>query len=106
MYKISVMYPHAPGVRFDHDYYRDSHMKLVKARLGEACRYYTVEKGIAGGAPGAPPPFVGLCHIYVDAIEAFQAAMGQHGAEIMGDIPNYTDAKPVIQVSEVTVERG
>ena len=29
--------------------------------------------------------------------------MGQHGAEIMGDIPNYTDAQPVIQISEVKV---
>ncbi|HYF18059.1 MAG TPA: EthD family reductase [Ramlibacter sp.] len=106
MYKISVMYPHSEGVRFDHDYYRDRHMKLVKDRLGAACKYYTVDKGVAGGAPGAPPAFVGMCHIYADSLEDFQSGMARHGAEIMGDIPNYTDAKPVIQVSEVAVERG
>ena len=33
MIKVSVMYPNKPGARFDHDYYRDKHMPLVKARL-------------------------------------------------------------------------
>jgi hypothetical protein len=26
-------------------------MPLVKKRLGDACLYYTVDKGLAGGAP-------------------------------------------------------
>ena len=29
MIKVSVMYPFAPGARFDHDYYRDTHMPLL-----------------------------------------------------------------------------
>ena len=29
--------------------------------------------------------------------------MGKHGKEIMGDIANYTDVTPVIQISEVVV---
>jgi hypothetical protein len=29
--------------------------------------------------------------------------MGKHAQEIMGDIPNYTDLQPVIQISEVVV---
>ena len=33
MIKVSVMYANAPGERFDHDYYRDKHMPLVKARI-------------------------------------------------------------------------
>jgi len=53
MIKFSVMYPNNPGARFDHDYYRDRHMPMVKARMGDACRYYTIDKGLAGGAPGA-----------------------------------------------------
>ena len=54
MIKVSVMYPNTPGARFDHAYYRDKHMPLVKTRMGDACKYYTVDKGVAGGAPGAP----------------------------------------------------
>ena len=45
MIKVSVMYPNTPGARFDHAYYKDKHMPLVKARLGEACKFYTVDKG-------------------------------------------------------------
>ena len=31
---------------------------------------------------------------------AFQAAFAPHAATIMGDIPNYTNVQPVIQISE------
>jgi uncharacterized protein (TIGR02118 family) len=103
MFKVSVMYPHQEGARFDHTYYRDKHMPLVKERLGEACKSYTVDKGIAGGAPGAPATYVGMCHIFVDSLDAFQSGMAKHGEEIRGDIKNYTDIAPVIQISEVVV---
>ncbi|MEZ5628145.1 EthD family reductase [Denitromonas sp.] len=106
MIKVSVMYPNTPGARFDHDYYRDTHMPMVKARLGTACRYYTVDKGLAGDAPGEAPTYVGMCHIFCDSVEAFQAAFGPHADAIMADIPNYTDLTPVLQISEVVVERG
>jgi uncharacterized protein (TIGR02118 family) len=103
MIKVSVMYPNTPGGRFDHDYYRDKHMPLVKARMGDACKYYTIDKGLAGGAPGAPATYVGMCHIFCDSLEAFQTGFGPHAKEIMADIPNYTDQSPVIQISEVVV---
>jgi len=48
MIKVSVMYPNKEGARFDHQYYRDKHMPLVKTRMGDACKYYTVDKGLAG----------------------------------------------------------
>jgi uncharacterized protein (TIGR02118 family) len=103
MIKVSVMYPYAAGARFDHDYYRDKHMPLLKARMGDACKSYTIDKGIAGGAPGAPPVYVGMCHVFCESVEAFQAAFGPHAKEILGDIANYTDLQPVMQISEVVV---
>jgi uncharacterized protein (TIGR02118 family) len=104
--KFNVMYPFTPGMRFDHDYYRDKHMPLLAQRLGQACRYYTVDKGVAGGAPGAPLPFAAACSVYADSLEALQAAMNPHAQEILGDISNYTDAKPVIWISDVVVEHS
>ena len=101
MIKVSVLYANTPGVRFDHEYYRDRHMPLLKARMGDACKRYTVDKGIAGGAPGSPAPYVALCHIYCDSLASFQAGFGPHAAEIMADITNYTDVTPVVQISEV-----
>lgn len=103
MIKVSVMYPDAPGARFDHDYYRDKHMPLVKARMGGHCRSYTVDKGLAGGAPGQPATYVAMCHLYCDSVESFQAGFGPHAQEIMADIPNYTNLAPVVQISEVVV---
>ncbi len=106
MIKVSVMYPNTPGARFDHDYYRDTHMPMVKARLGTACLYYTVDKGLVGGAPDQPATYVGMCHIFCESIDAFQNAFGPHADDIMADIPNYTDLAPMLQISEVVVERG
>ena len=103
MIKVSVMYPNTPGARFDHAYYRDTHMLLVKARMGEHCRYYTVDKGLGGGAPGSAATYVAMCHIYCDSVDAFQAGFGPHMPEIMADIANYTDVAPVVQISEVIV---
>lgn len=103
MIKVSVMYPNTPGARFDHDYYRDKHMPLVKARLGEHCKYYTVDKGLAGAVPGSPAAYIGMCHIYCESVEAFQKGFGPHAGEIMADIANYTDQAPVVQISEVVV---
>jgi uncharacterized protein (TIGR02118 family) len=36
MIKVSVMYPNTAEARFDHDYYRDKHMPLIKSRMGAA----------------------------------------------------------------------
>jgi uncharacterized protein (TIGR02118 family) len=106
MIKFNVMYPNTPGVRFDHAYYRDKHMPLVAQRLGSACLYYTIDQGLAGGAPGAPSPFVASCSVFCDSVETLQRALGPHVGEIMTDIKNYTDAQPVIWISDVVVERS
>ena len=103
MVKISVMYPYNPGSRFDMAYYRDKHMPLVKARMGDALKFYTVDKGVSGGAPGSPATYAAAGHLHCDSVEAFQKGFGPHTKEIMGDIPNYTDIAPLIQISEVVV---
>lgn len=101
MIKVSVMYPNKPGTKFDHEYYKVRHLPLLKERMGNACLKYTIERGLSGGAPGEAAPYVAMCHIYCDSIEDFHAGFGPHVAEIMGDIPNYTDLTPLIQISEV-----
>ena len=97
MIKVSVM-PVRRRLRFDHAYYRDKHMPMVKQRLGAACLYYTVDKGIAGGAPAL------IClrsqvRLRLHFYRSFQAARDPHAQEIMADIANYTDIQPVLQIS-------
>jgi hypothetical protein len=38
--------------------------------------------------------------------EGSDAAVRPHHAETLGDIANYTDVVPVVQISEVIVERS
>lgn len=105
MIKVSVMYPNQSGARFDHAYYRDKHMPMVRDLMGSSCLFYTVDKGLAGGAPGEPPTYIGMCHIYCDSVESFEAGFGPNAEAILADIPRYTDLSPVLQISEVVVGR-
>ena len=104
MIKVSVMYPYAPGARFDHDYYRDHHMPMVKRLMGDKLRRYSVDKGLSGGEPSSPPRYVAIAHLYCDSREAFESGFGPHAEEILGDVPKYTDIQLVIQFNEVVVE--
>jgi uncharacterized protein (TIGR02118 family) len=106
MIKVSVMYPNTPGARFDHIYYRDRHMPLIKSRMGAALKYYAVDKGLTSKAPDTPAAFVAMCHLLCDSVEAYRSSFGPHGEEISGDIRNFTDVTPVIQISEVVVENS
>lgn len=101
MIKVSVLYPHQEGSRFDMDYYCKSHVPMAQKKLGAACKGISVEQGLGGAAPGTPPAFVAMGHLLFESVEAFQAAFGPQAAAIMGDIPNYTTIQPVIQISEV-----
>jgi len=103
MIKVSVMYPNGPDARFDAVYYRDKHMPMVKRLMGDACKYYTVDRALATGVPPANTPFIAMGHLFCESVEAFQAGFGPHTDEIMGDIPNYTNQTPQIQYSEVLV---
>jgi uncharacterized protein (TIGR02118 family) len=103
MIKVSVMYPYTKDARFDHAYYRDKHMPMVKARMGEHCSHYTVDRGLSGGRPGVEPPYVAMCHIFSASLDAFQTGFGPHAKEITADIANYTDIAPVMQISDVVV---
>ena len=99
--KVSVMYLHDPMSTFDMDYYRNKHVPMVRERLGGACKSAVIEAGLAGGEPGSPPTYCAMGHIYFDSVEAFQQAFAPHAAEIVADVANYTNAKYVIQISDV-----
>jgi uncharacterized protein (TIGR02118 family) len=101
---ISVVYPNATGGKFDHDYYAQRHMPLVMERCKSlGLIRYEVDRGLAGGAPGSPAPFTCIGRLYFNTVEEFQAAMGAHGPELLGDVPNYTDIELQIQVSQTAL---
>jgi uncharacterized protein (TIGR02118 family) len=101
MIKVSVFYPNSEGKKFDMKYYIDKHIPMVQQKLGAACKRTDVDQGLAGVVPGSRPAYMAMCHLYFDSVEAFQNAYGPHAKAIMGDMPNYTDTQPTIQISEV-----
>ena len=107
MTKISIMYPNRPSARFDFHYYAQTHMpmsiRLLSSHAGIAG--VSVEKGIGGAAPGSEPTYVAMCHYLFDSAGGFLAAFAAHAGVLQGDMPNYTDIAPVIQVSEVLLAR-
>ncbi|MFI5399678.1 MAG: EthD family reductase [SAR324 cluster bacterium] len=103
MIRVSVLYPASAGAKFDLDYYTKKHMPFVKQRLGAILKSASVDKGIAGGAPGAPAPYVAVGHLTFDSADTFQKAMASHGKEFMDDIPNFTTIQPIMQISEVVM---
>ena len=104
MIKVIVSYPNQAGARFDLDYYLTKHMPMVAEKLGGALKGWAVEQGIGSGAPGAAAEFMIQASLTMESVEAFQMAMATSGPAIMGDIKNYTDIQPHIQVNKVLGE--
>lgn len=100
MIRVSVMYPNSDSLRFDMDYYMSSHMPMVGNLLGDALKNVSVDAGLGGGEPDSAAPYAVMAHLTFDSVDAFQTAFGPHAEKIMADIPNYTDAAPVIQISD------
>ena len=101
MITVSALYRNEEGKKFDMAYYFNEHIPMIKQKLGHACKRISVEHGLGGATPGTRANFLIMFHLYFESVEAFQTAFGPHAQAIMGDIPNYTDIQPMIQVSDV-----
>lgn len=99
--KVSVMYPFAEGKTFNMEYYETKHMPMVAAFLGSNLVKYTIEKGLASGIPNQPLPYLAIGTFYVKNLSDYQAAIAPNREAIRADFVNYTNATPVILVSEV-----
>jgi len=101
MIRLTVLYPAKEGAAFNYDYYFGSHHKLCVSRLKPAgmvsCEF---DKGLSDPA-GGKAPFVAIAHLTFNSADDLQKALAKHGAEVVGDIPNYTKIEPIMQVNEV-----
>jgi uncharacterized protein (TIGR02118 family) len=99
--KVSIMYPFAEGKTFNMEYYETNHMPMVAAFLGSNLVKYTIEKGLASGIPSQPLPYLAIGTFYVKNLSEYQAAIAPNRDAIRADFANYTNAIPVILISEV-----
>lgn len=97
---VTVSYPNTPDSKFDMDYYLGSHFDLVDKLWGHKLLSARAVKGLATPDPETPPPYQVIAILELDSVEDLQGLIETHGAEVMGDIPNFTDVAPVVQISE------
>ena len=103
MVKVSVFYPNKPGSHFDVEYYLNTHMPMADKLLGPAIKAITVEIGRSGDTLGRAGPFAAICGFTCETVEDFMSAFTPVADQLQGDIPNYTDIEPVIQISDIRI---
>jgi len=108
MFNIASIYHKQEGGRFDFDYYLNTHMPRSIELLSQAkgFRGVSVERGVDITEPPLASSYVAMCHYYFDTLEDFLAAFMPHAEELQGDIANYTNIIPAIQINEVAISRN
>ena len=101
MIKVTILYPNSKGKTFDMDYYSEKHMPMVAELLGDSLKLLAIDKGLSGRTPDEPIPYLAIGYLYFEKLSAYQNSFGPNAEKIVGDIPNYTNIQPVVQISEV-----
>ncbi|HUK02101.1 MAG TPA: EthD family reductase [Steroidobacteraceae bacterium] len=97
---ITVLYPNSEGVRFDFDYYREKHATLILRLYGKAIARYELRRGVAG-PDGGKPSYVATINFWIGDQKLFDEAQQKHTAQLIADVPNFTNVMPTIQIDDV-----
>ena len=105
MFRVVIMYPKTPDSHFNMDYYRDHHIPLVREIFGGlSLRCIEIDKGLANAFPNQPFPYESISYFHFENIDDFQnVMMSPRGGQIVGDMQNYTNVQPLIQINQVVV---
>ena len=57
-------------------------------------------KGIGTPDPDTPAPYQVMAILEIESMDVLHQMIGAHGEEVMGEISNFTDATPIVQISE------
>lgn len=96
---LTVLYPKTDSSHFDHEYYIQKHIPLVHSIWGGmGLERVDLMRGV-GSLDGGPAAYELIVALGFTAMEDVQNALGK-GEEIMGDIPNFSNVQPIIQLSQ------
>ncbi len=96
---VQVLYPAGDGITFDHDYFVNSHMKLVARKWGAHIESTSVARGVPL-SPDTPSAWSAIATMNVRDKAALEAMLGDSD-EVNADVPNYTNATPQVFVGEI-----
>jgi uncharacterized protein (TIGR02118 family) len=105
MIKVAIFYPNGEGKTFDMKYYSEKHMPMAVTLFGDSLKAMSIDKGLASTTPDEPVPYLAIGYFYFETMSACKNALGSNSDKLRADVPNYTNIRPFIQISEVqTVE--
>jgi uncharacterized protein (TIGR02118 family) len=98
MITVSFLYPDREGAVFDEAYYTGRHIPRVQelwSRIGltDIAAFARIDDAAASG------PFRAISMLSFESREQYDAALAHGGAELMADIANFTNIKPIAQIS-------
>jgi uncharacterized protein (TIGR02118 family) len=105
MIRVTVLFPRTNDSHFDMDYYLSKHVPMTTGKLqslGFPVKA-VVDQGLST-LTGEPAPYAAIGHLLFEKMEDLQQGLATHGAEIMADIPNFTNAQPQIQVGNMVFD--
>ena len=97
---MTIVYQNGPDVRFNFDYYVNTHMPLIMRLYGKSISRFELRRG-QPGADGAAPPYVATITIWIADGAAFDAAQREHQAGLRADVPKFTNAVLIAQRDKI-----
>jgi uncharacterized protein (TIGR02118 family) len=119
---LTILYAAGPGLHFDPDYYRDHHLVTIMKLYGSTISRFELRTVNTPPAPaganassppqtppgGAPPPprYAAAINIWIADLDAFNDNNKKHGATLVKDVPNFTNAMATIQYDKLHGQMG
>ncbi len=97
MIRALVLYPRIEGKKFDFDYYKNHHMKLVKEKLKPL--KIEIDSGIIN--PENPSPFIAVSHMIFESREDLANRYREASKILNEDKSKFTDIDIITQISDI-----
>ncbi|MBS1798925.1 MAG: EthD family reductase [Acidobacteria bacterium] len=95
---VSVLYPKTADSHFDHDYYLKTHTPLVKSTwTPTGLERVEIFRGVST-PDGSAPAYELIAHLAFTSTGHLNKSLAA-GAAVLGDIANFTNVQPIIQVN-------
>ena len=80
-------------------------MSIERLSGAKGFKGVSVERGIEIEEPPIKSLYVAMCHYYFESLEDFMVAFMPHAEVLQGDIVNYTNIEPTIQINQVEMSK-
>lgn len=101
--KVTGIYRWADGAHFDHDYYGSAHARLTTELLAPlGLLRFESDRTVLSGPPQSGV-VIATSNAYFASVNEARAALARAGAALAADLPQYTNIRPALHISEVLV---